>query len=144
MNTWMKTNTLDLAKRRGKLVSPTKVHIMLSPYDVPNAVRSYHDDQDMIVIELRYIKITESRSEYLVEDDGVSFEVGDKTQRIYKIFLEAQKVRQCEVSLSLYQKNIDSALDQFIAHQKSLHMKTTKYFATRSAIRDCAESLMMS
>jgi len=144
MNTWIKTNTLDLAKRRGKSISPTRVHIMLSPYDVPNAVRSYHDDQDKIVIEFRYIKIIEDRSEYLGEDDGVSFEIGDKTQRIYKIFLDSLKVKKCEVNLSVYQENIDSALDEFIAYQESLDMKTTKYSAARSVIKDCAESLIIA
>jgi len=143
MSPWIKTDTLDLATRRGKQFTPPKVHIMLSPYDVPDAVRAYNET-NRAIIEFRYIKITESRSEYLGNDDGVSFEIGDKTQRIYKIFLDTQKMGECEIKVSLNEGNINSAIEQFISHQESLDKNTAKYSATRSIIKDYADSLQVS
>ena len=143
MNAWIKTNTLDLVTRRGKKNMPTKVDIMLSPYDVPNAVRTCHEN-NTIVVEFRYINIIESRSNYQGDDDGVSFEIGDKTQRIYKIFLDPQKMNSCEINFSLAHNNIDSAIEKFISHQESMDMNTTKYTATRSVLVDHADSLQAS
>ena len=140
MSEWIATDTLDLAKRRGKKAAPKKVHLMLSPYDVPNAVRSYRENENLI-IEFRYIEIRESKSPYLGPDDGISFIVGNKTRRIYKIVLDHEKFLGDEINILMQADPIDSAIDEFISHQEK-ESNTVKYSATQSALRDFHQCLV--
>ena len=139
MSTWIKTNTYDLASRRGKATTPKKkFHIMLSPYDVPNAVRTVHNNK-CLTIELRYIKIEESRQIFTGDDDGISFEIGLKTKRIYKVFLDNDRFKGDEVNILLKHAPIESAIDRFISSQESLDANTAKYSAAQSVIKNYGE-----
>lgn len=137
---WIATNTLDLAVRRGKNTAPRKFHLMLSPYDVPNALRAYMD-AGFLVIEFRYIKIRESRSVYIEFGDEIELEVGDKTKRIYKIFSVCGKCSENELRVYEETEQIESAIGEFISKQEKIGLNTAKYKATQSVIRDHQESI---
>lgn len=139
---WIKTNTLDLAERRGKVSKPHSVHMMLSPYDVPNAVRTYHDGDDTI-IEFRYISIKENTKTHEANIPGVSLILGEKTDRIYKIIIDKSLIDK-EEQFFMHPVSIENAIDSFIAEQESHSKKTSKYSATLSAIKDYAHHLQES
>lgn len=137
---WIKTNVLDLATRRGKANTPQSVHLMLSPYDVPTAVRAYQDNRHL-VIEFRYINIKENRLLYRGEDDGVNFEIGEKTQRIYKVLLDSERLANSAVNIFASPEPVEAAIDHLITHQDALDHSTSKYLANRSVFRDYADLL---
>jgi len=141
MSDWIEIDAADLALRRGKLLAPKRGHLRLSPYDVPKAVRA-NLENNVLTIEFRYINIKETSSPYWGRDDGVSFEVGDRTQRIYKILLDLNKLGDSTDNISIKIKPVESAIDEFISHQESLDQRTARYLATRSVFRENASSLL--
>jgi len=140
MYNWIKTDTRDLATRRGKEIKPKQSHIMLSPYDVPNAVRAYCEDK-LIIIEFKYINLKESTSAYDGDDDGITLHMGDKTKRIYKITIDPELMSGDTFSIFVHPEPVESAIDSYITHQENLSKQTAKYSATKSVLRDYADSL---
>ncbi|MDX1751188.1 MAG: hypothetical protein R3271_12795 [Methylophaga sp.] len=138
MTEWILTNTYDLASRRGKAVSPTNPHVMLSPYFVPEALRSYLKDEN-IVIEFRYINIDETHYVHQ-ENVGVAFELGEKTGRIYKILIALSMIDHKNATEVIAQA-LDTAIRTFISRDNSKKIKTTKYSATLSSLKENADRI---
>lgn len=137
---WIKTNTFDLSARRGKLTNRLDQHLVLSPYDVPNAVRTYSNESH-IVIEFKYINISENKQLYEGNADGVALEVGLHSKRLYKIFIDHSVIGQYDQDLLRQLIPVRSAVDDFISHQENMEVNTAKYKAALSAITDNYDSL---
>lgn len=136
MNEWTITNTFDLAnRRREKDVSRINSHVMLSPYYVPKALRSYVDD-DSLVIEFKFIEIDEPR--YIYSDGkGVSFELGKKTDRIYKISIDLSNIHTQETKRVIVD-SLNSAIKTFVTKKSDSKKIMSKYDATISSLKDYA------
>lgn len=136
MTNWIATNTYDLANRRGKKFSRLNSKVMLSPYYVPEALRAYLDEKN-IVIEFRYINISEPK-EIFQETDGVTFEVGKKTDRIYKIRFDKKNSMTAKFS-ERYKDSLNSAFNSFMSQRSSDRAsRKSRYSAAFSALTDNA------
>jgi hypothetical protein len=137
---WIKTNTFDLSSRRGKAKNNLERQLLLSPYDVPNAVRTYSED-DKIVIEFKYINISEHRDLHKGDNGDVTLEVGEQSKRLYKIFIKQSVLDHYDQTLPRNLLPVKSVLDDFISHQENMNRNTAKYTAALSAISDNYDSL---
>lgn len=89
---WSSVSAKALNKPVTKDQNGVKIHFMLSPSDVPAAWRSLRETSpgqpDKFIIEFKYLSAQEpTRTE--TRGDGVYFEVGKKSRKIYKIILDS-------------------------------------------------------
>jgi hypothetical protein len=111
---------------------------MLSPYYIPKALRSFVDN-DALIIEFKYIEIDEPRLLY-PNGDGVTFELGGKTDRLYKITIDLATVRTEDLK-RVISESLDSAIRSFVSRQTGNKKTMAKYDATISSLRDYALNL---
>jgi hypothetical protein len=88
MNKWIEVSQTEVNKPFQKKVKGINVLMMISPFDVPTASRFGMDPQNnQFVVEFKYLASDEPRdlSKY---QDGVCFEVGKKTGKIFKVNID--------------------------------------------------------
>ncbi|OGP48322.1 MAG: hypothetical protein A3K30_03255 [Deltaproteobacteria bacterium RBG_13_51_10] len=74
--------------------------VFVSPYDIPEAVRGFMDqDKKRFVIEFRYIS-DESVIEKKI-DDNVNIFIGNNSKRVYSIEVDSQALHADQISLKL-------------------------------------------
>ena len=91
MNHWLTLDTEDLASfpETKKMIRGREISVVVSPYDVPKAVRSYMDGQtNTLVVEFRYLSNEEPTVEQISE--GVSVLAGKHSGRIYALRIPQQ------------------------------------------------------
>lgn len=148
MKKWIETDTYKLSQIEGDGQKQAKQQItfLLSPYDVPDAVRATIDEETQrIVIEFRYIPIREKTVKK--RNNGVEFELGAKTKRIYKIFLEHGT--ETELVIETHDNQFkehsievaEDALEEFIAHHERISERKEKYTAAKSALHNYKQEL---
>lgn len=143
MNYWINTDVSALSELKKQPKDAGKVKVMSSPYDVPEAIRAYHSD-DKLIIEFRYISISEVKS--IVDGvGGIGFEIGEKTKRIYKIFIPEKTILNSDgIKIeggkieNIKSKAIVNAIDNFISKQENF---TDKYQATKIAVKNYKNEL---
>lgn len=64
-----------------------EVELLVSPYDVPKAIRGYYDDEKHLVIEFRYIDNDEPLVEQRLASSFLLF-TGESSKRLFKIVVE--------------------------------------------------------
>ncbi|HEY2931851.1 MAG TPA: hypothetical protein VGK99_08880 [Acidobacteriota bacterium] len=127
--------------RAGKLldspvfVRPTAVTLHLSPYDVPEAVRGFYDeDLKRFVIEFRYIgdEPTE-RAESSVAHFG--FRVGKNSSRIYAIEIDVDALKAKQVALKVeLQKAIDNLTERVSSRKSATDLRKENYALAKEII----------
>lgn len=89
---WSSVSAKALNKPVTKDRNGVKIHFMLSPSDVPVAWRSLRasspGQSDKFIIEFKYLSAQEP-TKIESQENGVSFEVGKKSKKIYKIILDS-------------------------------------------------------
>ncbi|GLX86352.1 hypothetical protein tloyanaT_26050 [Thalassotalea loyana] len=140
MSEWIKLDTLKLADQFDT-PNNSRVKIMLSPYDVPDAIRIERIGRN-VVIEFRYITIKEERFEDEIKA-GFIFEVGRKTGRIYKVKLDFSLIElpsnSCD--LTLHPEHMSFAIDNFIREQEHKTRNPEKYNATKSVFESYSKEI---
>lgn len=112
---WETVPVKDLNKPVTKDQNGVKIQFMLSPSDVPAAWRARRIDNDKMgsryEIEFKYLSSPEPvRIES--QGNGVNFEVGKNSKRIYKIILDSQAICegesevQVEIRMGILAKNL--------------------------------------
>ncbi|WP_448565968.1 hypothetical protein [Thalassotalea ganghwensis] len=147
MKRWIETDTATITQSETNTKPTRRVHFMLSPYDVPDAVRALFDDeQNKLIIEFRYIPINEKRQ--IQDNDGVKFEVGLNTKRIYKIFLDesvdTELVFNTRTAESMEHSIVsaEEAIEKFIQYNEKLTKNNSKkYNAAKSALHNYKHQL---
>jgi hypothetical protein len=134
MSSWIKTDTYTLASKN-ILGSEGNLRIMLSPYDIPHAIRAI-EEATGLALELKYLPIEEDRKIHQSDMDGVSLEVGSKTGRIYKVLLNHEVFSGHDINPFIQEGSVNSAIDNFISHQENKGHQ--EYSATISAIETYA------
>ncbi|MBU2925833.1 hypothetical protein Q4530_00965 [Colwellia sp. 1_MG-2023] len=137
MSQWINTDVSALSELKSQPKDAGKLKVMLSPYDVPEAIRAYHENRQLI-IEFRYISISEERT-LANGENGIKFELGVKTKRIYKIFVSEDVIENNDgISITngevktIKSRNIFSSIDKFIDQQENFK---NKYQAAKSAVK---------
>ncbi|MNQ43738.1 hypothetical protein D3C85_574780 [compost metagenome] len=111
----------------------------LSPYLIPKAFRCKHDSNDSVVIEFKYIDVNEKIIKTAhPETHRIHFEIGDKTGRIYRVFLHSMKSTDSK-SIDNHKLEIKRAFDN-IAIKNGVHAKE-KYQATLAATNKCLSNM---
>ena len=144
MKNWVKTDVTKISESNSGDKRKKTLHFMMSPYDVPEAIRAYEDNSEQVfVIEFKYIPINEKR--LIEENSGVRFEIGKNTQRIYKIFLvKSDEAFDTELvftkSPELHEQPIESAenaIDNFVRYHEHIYKQSpNKYDAAKSALKE--------
>ena len=77
-----------------------ELHVQISPYDIPQALRGhYNDEANRFEIEFQYL--TEEPLMEKIADQYVSFFVGKKSGRLYKIQMDVKAMKAQKVTLRL-------------------------------------------
>jgi hypothetical protein len=127
----------------GTSLQGVKVDVLVSPYDVPEAVRGYFDPQQKcFVIEFKYIspEPTVERS----QDENVTLRVGRNSGRLYAIHLDVRKFDANTVQLRL---EVAEALRNVMTHlvqQPVSPMRKSNYKMAKSVIEDNKELILQS
>lgn len=88
----------------------------LSPYELPEAVRAYVDENSMVVVVFRYIPIDEkTKIKPLEGGSGIFFEIGKITRRIYKIAVPLELLKNSSKTTGTDTKPLEAAIDNLIS-----------------------------
>lgn len=129
---WIETNRSELMEKTGETIS-NRFKVMLSPYDIPQAVRAYKEHNNAI-IEFKYISINETLSEIQL-NRNLTLKIGDQTQRIYKIIINEMSGDTNYYSDSaLNPESLEEEIDTFISRQENLSKFSTRYSAAKSLL----------
>lgn len=126
----------------GTSLQGVKVDVLVSPYDIPEAVRGYLDEQqECFVIEFKYIS-----SEPTIEraqDENVTLRVGRNSGRLYAIHLDVRKFNPSNVQLRL---EVAEALRNVMTHlvqQPVSPLRTSNYKMAKTVIEDKKKELIL-
>ncbi|HDY7511932.1 hypothetical protein AAFX34_15795 [Vibrio vulnificus] len=132
-SSWFSLNKFLFEKETDKKEEKFKTY--LSPYFVPKACRIGSDEQDKTVIEFKYVDVNESTKKVAHhETHRIYFEVGEKTERVYKIYFYALPVaNHNDVFISM--SDLDKAFEKLSS--KLNDPSKDKYVATLAATKQC-------
>jgi hypothetical protein len=100
MSEWLQLDARQLSKEVTKTIRGVTVKLALSPYDVPNSVRGFRDDNSpFFVIEFKYV--TDEPLRVVNPGEPVQLELGVNSGRIYKIKVDVIKLHCQAVSLQI-------------------------------------------
>ena len=120
--TWIELEPSDLAPQRKTSHNAVEVVVGLSPFDLPDCVRSFYDQScDRFVIEFRYLN-----DEPLVPeraDDYVTFFFGRNSDRLYKIEVDVKSLGAEQVDLKVLVP--DEIADAFRKLERSKRFRDT-------------------
>jgi hypothetical protein len=125
----------------GTSLNGIKVDVLVSPYDVPEAVRGYFcDERQCFIIEFKYIspEPTVERS----QDENVKLSIGRHSGRLYAIHLDLRKFNANSVQLRL---EVAKALRNVMTHlvqQPVSPMRTSNYKMAKSVIEENKQELI--
>ena len=140
MKDWIFSDTYKLASSESSLTEK-KNRYFLSPYDVPKAFRIFRDGSLNLAIEFLYINIDEKHVPYEGSDDGISLEIGEKTQRIYRVILDHAFFDGNEAEILSHDGVVESAIDEFINYQTKVDKSTSKYLVTKNILKKIKQKL---
>jgi hypothetical protein len=117
MSDWLTLNPAALNKARHEQIRGVEVQVLLSPYDVPEAVRGYYDRHiRRFVIEFRYI----SGDESLIpdaQDEHITLKIGRNSHRLYRIEIDVDRLKAPAVALKLVHA-VDQAIDRLVQRSR--------------------------
>lgn len=131
-------NSLDLPAEREE-VGDVHISILMSPHDIPEAVRGYFDeDSKRFIIELRYLDSEPWRVEER-RDDPVRIRLGRHSRRLCGFEVDLDRLDADSVSLVVHGKALP-ALEELTRHQESGIKKN--YSLAREVLEELASRLI--
>jgi len=123
---WIPIENDEINQPKAEDIRGVELHVFLSPYDVPQGIRGfYDDDKDRFIVELKYLtdeKLVEEQSEESPEQH-VSLLVGKNSGRLYKILIDVRTLEADSVELIVYEM-----VNEAITQLKSGKPNREKYF----------------
>jgi len=142
MAKWIELDASTISDDERSEVSGVEIRVGLSPFDIPDGVRGYYDDQrQRFVIEFRYIGNHEEKVAG-PKDGHITIMVGKTSGRLYEIHVDIDKVSSQGIKLTLLKPEVDKALDR-LADQAS-EPKKRSYQVARAAFTENAQELLTS
>lgn len=126
----------------GTSLKGVKVDVLVSPYDVPEAVRGYLDNQQKcFVIEFKYISAepTIERS----QDANVTLRVGRNSGRLYAIQLDVTKFDTNNVQLRLEVAEVLRNVMTHLVQKPVSPMRKSNYRMAKSVIEENNKELIL-
>lgn len=124
---------LGADKAETRSVRGVRIELLLSPYDVPDAMRGYFDERlDRFVIEFRYIDREPIRK---VKNEHLVLRVGKHSRRLYGIEVDVEKLKVNTVGLEMkFEEEVTSAMKTL--EKKDLgHRRRDNYRIAKKALR---------
>ena len=137
---WIQLDTSQLNKPRREKAGNLEINVFASPYDVPEAVRGYYDEEERrFTIEFKYM----GESEQLVSDaqhEGVNLKIGRHSRRLYRIEIDTEALKAKTIELNVH---VNKAIEDLSKKQHSLHA-TTNYEMTKRVMSERGSQLFQS
>lgn len=133
MQGWLKLDPERVNKGKPRQIRGVEINVLLSPYDVPRAVRGYYDNGiDRFVIEFSYLEDEPwSRSS---QDPNIALRIGKNSQRLLGIEVNVKAVEAEAVELKMH---VAAAVSKAIEHLASQHnRKEASYEVAKNVIAD--------
>ncbi|MBI1375489.1 MAG: hypothetical protein GC159_22475 [Phycisphaera sp.] len=111
---WIKTRLREFRDAKTKeTIAGVVVDVYVSPYDVPERMRGFFDDENKrFVLEFKYM--ADEPTERVKENDHVELCVGVKTGRIYSVEIDVGAVGAHAVAVSVGEKKPSEKLEQAV------------------------------
>ncbi len=111
MSDWIQIDADHVKTEPVRGPSDVEINVFLSPYDVPEAVRGYYDEQrERFVIEFRYMSDEPTRA----QDMGgpLVLHVGKRSGRLHEIEVDVNALKAQSVTLNTFvPERIGDAID---------------------------------
>lgn len=94
---WIQVDPTTLDRPKKERVDGVEITVLMSPYDIPEAVRGFYDAElGRFVIELRYVAEEELRNE---NREHLSLRLGKNSGRLYGVELDVDALKAQWVQL---------------------------------------------
>jgi 3-deoxy-D-manno-octulosonate 8-phosphate phosphatase KdsC-like HAD superfamily phosphatase len=113
MQDWMRLDPAGFNRTSKKHVRGVQINVLLSPYDVPVAVRGYYDPAlKRFVIEFKYI--ADEPTEKAIQDNIITLRIGQRSRRLMGIEVNGDAIQARAVGLHMFvAEAVNKAIDQF-------------------------------
>lgn len=113
---WIRVDTHVLSKETTKEIRGVKVKVSVSPYDIPQLVRGYRDQEsNFFVVEFKYM--AEEPLKSIQKNPHIEMEVGANSGRIHKIKVDVVGLDCRAVELEV-DKDLSGSICQLGAHPR--------------------------
>jgi hypothetical protein len=118
-----------------------RVNVLVSPYDIPEAVRAFRDPQnDRFVIEFRYISTEDTKERD--DNEHVKVRVGRNSGRLYAIEIDTKALQGNNIELRLEVKEaLRNALTHLIQHPFTAS-RESNYRMAKDAVEQHQEQIL--
>jgi hypothetical protein len=133
MTDWLDLDLDTETSERSQEIRGVKVELLVSPYDIPEAIRGYfHKSKERFVIEFKYIGYEPTTPK--VEDRYTTLLVGKNSGRLYGIELDlnALGVESVEMRMRVA-KEVHEAIDHLV-NQPANPVRSENYRLVKDAI----------
>lgn len=132
---WIRLSARKYADEVPEKTQGVEFNVHVSPYDLPDAVRGWFDrERKRFVIEFRYL--TDEHTQSRTADQHVTFHVGERSGRVYRIEADVNSLGVDKVQLRMV-----SAVDTF-AHSVGNAAPQDNYQAVKGALSDKSDQLL--
>jgi len=136
MSDWIATDIKQLQETHKKPADEADIQIILSPFDVPEALRGFYDTKaSRCIVEFRYGDIDGDGESLIAQrpDDRITIKIGAHSRRIYRIEVKGDPDACVSVSTS------DNDLDEVLMRM-SENVKSWRESANYSVAKDLFKS----
>jgi hypothetical protein len=135
MTDWLPLNANTLAPPKHRTIRGVDITLVMSPYDIPDAVRGeYNKDSHRFIIEFRYMSDEPwERSKY---NDKVLLRIGRNSGRLYGIEVDTRAPFAERIDLRMnVAKTVKNALHEF-SHQSGRPQRRENFEIAKDAIEE--------
>ena len=135
MSDWVPLTIQTLAFSRHRKIRGVDIDLVISPYDIPEAVRGEYDKNlRRFVIEFRYM--SDEPWEYDKYDSGIALRIGRHSGRLYGIEVDVHALDAQRINLRMtVEKAVANAINRLV-HQSEKIQRRENYEIAKEAIQE--------
>jgi len=143
MQEWMRLDPATLNRSFQERIRGVQINVLLSPYDVPLAVRGYFDKSlDRFVIEFKYLGDEPEAKRKLKQDENITLRVGQNSRRLLGIEVNVHRMEVRAVGLQMrVARVIKEALEDFVAREGT-KPRSSSYRVAKAVIAERERELL--
>jgi len=142
MAEWLQIDLDTEAAERHERIQGVSVALLVSPYDIPAAVRGFFDESKRrFIVEFKYMG--EEPTEMSRQDHYANLIVGKNSRRLYgmELDVEALQAERVEVRIGII-KEVNEALDQLVRKPLSPN-RLDNYLLAKDAVLITQDELFL-
>jgi hypothetical protein len=135
MTDWVPLNAKTLALPKHRTIRGVDITLVVSPYDIPDAVRGeYNKDLQRFIIEFRYM--SDEPWEHSKYNDNIVLRIGRNSGRLYGIEVDIHALPDQRIDLRMnVAKAVTNAING-LAHQSEMVRRREHYEIAKDAIQE--------